>query len=218
MKNILASEKVAAYSHAGTIPVFIIGLMALLVTGAGNSALQLVALVYGFSAILLFSCSFLYHANKKRENDKSLWRKLDHTAIFFLIAGTYTPICYIYLDGTMKWSILGAQWGLVFAGTVFKLFFINAPRYIGTLIYLIMGWIVLIPFPTLVDTMAGPALTMLIVGGVMYTVGAIIYGFKWPNPWPDIFGFHEIFHVFVSAGAVPHLGMVFWGVRYAVMQ
>jgi len=216
--SILPSEKVAAYSHAGTVPFFIVGLIALVVTGAGNVAIQIVALVYGCSAIFLFCSSFLYHANKKKENDKTLWRKLDHTAIFFLIAGTYTPICYIYLDGTMKWSILGAQWALVFAGTVFKLFFINAPRYIGTLIYLVMGWIVLVPIATLAKTMVGPGLTLLIAGGVMYTVGAFVYGFKWPNPWPEIFGFHEIFHVFVSIGALLHLAMVLWGIRYAMMQ
>jgi len=214
--DILSSEKVAAYSHLGTIPFFIISTFFLLVTYLGDPAMQLVALAYGLSAIFLFSSSFLYHANKRAENARNIWRKLDHTAIFFLIAGTYTPLCYLYLDGPLKWSILGAQWGLVVAGTVFKFIFINAPRYIGTLIYLIMGWIVLVPIKTLMDVMPPTVLALLFGGGVLYTIGAIIYGFKWPNPRPSFFGFHEIFHVFVSVAALLHLAMVVYGMRFAI--
>lgn len=216
--NILHSEKVAAYSHAATIPFFVLGTIILVADCAGKPAIQLAVLVYGLSGIFLFSSSFLYHANKRKENDKTLWRKFDHTAIFCLIAGTYTPLCFLYLDGAMKWSIIGAQWGLVIAGTVFKFIFINAPRYIGTLIYLIMGWIVLIPLFTLVHTMPGGVLVLLFAGGVMYTVGAVIYGFKWPDPCPGVFGFHEIFHIFVSTGALLHLWMVWCGVGYAVLS
>lgn len=216
--NILQSEKVAAYSHGATVPFFVLCTIVLLIIGAGNVGIQIVALLYGLSAIFLFSASFLYHAHKREENTETLWRKLDHTAIFFLIAGTYTPLCYLYLDGGMKWSILGAQWGLVLAGTIFKFVFINAPRYIGTLIYLIMGWIVLVPIATLVETMPALSLSLLIAGGIMYTIGALIYGFKWPNPKPGFFGFHEIFHVFVSVGALLHFCTVFIGVWYAVQS
>ena len=214
--NILQSEKVAAYSHGATIPFFVLGTILLVVFGAGDIGMQLAVLMYGLSGVFLFSASFLYHAHKRQENTETLWRKLDHTAIFFLIAGTYTPLCYLYLDGAMKWSILGAQWGLVLAGTVFKFFFINAPRYIGTLIYLVMGWIVLVPSATLAETMSALSLSLLIAGGIMYTIGAIIYGFKWPNPNPGFFGFHEIFHVFVSAGALLHFCTVLVGVLGAV--
>lgn len=215
--KILHSEKIAAYSHGATIPFFVVGTIVLVPSCGGNLAIQLAVLVYGLSGIFLFSASFLYHANKKNEDEKTLWRKLDHTAIFCLIAGTYTPLCFLYLDGAMKWSIMGAQWGLVIGGTVFKFIFINGPRYIGTLIYLIMGWIVLIPLFTLVHTMPGRALMLLFSGGIMYTVGAVIYGVKWPDPCPGFFGFHEIFHVFVSASALLHLWMVLSGVRYALL-
>lgn len=213
--KILQSEKVAAYSHGATIPVFLFGIIVFLVIGRGQIGTQLAALLYCISGVFLFSSSFLYHAHKREENTQTLWRKLDHTAIFFLIAGTYTPLCFLYLDGAMKWSILIAQWGLVLAGTVFKFIFITAPRYIGTLIYVLMGWIVLIPIGTLVDTMPGPALSLLFGGGIMYTIGAIIYGFKWPDPKPGYFGFHEIFHVFVSVGALLHLVMIIFGVWFA---
>ena len=213
--KILRSEKVAAYSHLGTVPFFLFSTVFLLLTNPGNPGVQFVALAYGLSGIFLFCASFFYHANKKHGNEKNFWRKLDHTAIFFLIAGTYTPLCYLFLDGTMKWSILGAQWGLALVGTVFKFISINAPRYTGTLIYLIMGWIVLVPIVTLIDVMPTMGLAMLFGGGVLYTIGAIIYGFKWPNPKPSFFGFHEIFHFFVSGAALLHLAMIVYGIRFA---
>lgn len=211
--NILQSEKVAAYSHGATVPFFVFGTILFFIIGAGNVGIQIASILYSVSGIFLFSSSFLYHAHKRQENTQTLWRKLDHTAIFFLIAGTYTPICYLYLDGTMRWSILGAQWGLVLAGTIFKFIFINAPRYIGTLIYVLMGWIVLVPITTLIDTMPANVLSLLFAGGIMYTIGAVIYGFKWPNPKPGFFGFHEIFHVFVSVGALLHFAMILCGIN-----
>jgi len=214
--KILQSEKVAAYSHGVMIPFFVLGTIWLLILGAGHVGIQVACQLYGISGVFLFAASFLYHAHKQEENAVTFWRKLDHTAIFFLIAVTYTPLCYLYLDGAMKWSIIGTQWGLVVAGTVFKFIFLNAPRYIGTLIYLTMGWIVLVPVVSLVENMPGQALSLLFAGGVMYTIGAIIYGFKWPDPRPGMFGFHEIFHIFVSLGALLHLGTVLVGVWYTV--
>ncbi len=210
--KISQTEKISAYTHGGTIPVMIIGTIILLIISSGNTPAQIISLIYGLSGIFLFSASFLYHSKKVTENDESFWRKLDHTAIFFLIAGTYTPMCFLYLEGKMMWGILIAQWSLVLAGTIFKLFFINAPRVIGTLIYLLMGWIVVIPISTLVHTMPHTALILLASGGLSYTIGAIIYAFKRPNPVPDFFGFHEIFHIFIIGGAMLHLSMVIYGI------
>ena len=210
--DIPASEKISAYSHGATIPVIAIGTIALVVISAGDISTQIVSLVYGVSGVFLFFASFMYHAKKQAENGKTLWRKLDHTAIFFLIAGTYTPLCFLYLEGKMLWGILVAQWSLVVAGTLFKFFFINAPRALGTLTYLFMGWIVLIPIITLVETMPRGGLVLLGTGGLSYTVGAVIYAVKRPNPLPGFFGFHEIFHLFISGGAVLHLAMLIYGV------
>lgn len=207
------NEKISAYTHGGAIPVMTIGTVVLVYMSRGNLNLQIVSLIYGLSAILLFTASFLYHCRKSGENDTSIWRKLDHSAIFFLIAGTYTPMCYLYLDGWMRWGILIAQWSLVFSGVIFKLFFINAPRVIGTAIYLIMGWIVIVPISRLVNTMPGDVLFLLAAGGLSYTAGAIIYAIKKPNPVPDRFGFHEIFHLFIIAGAIFHLVMIVAGIE-----
>ena len=211
--NIPHTEKISAYTHGGTVPVMIIGTIILLILSAGNTAAQIVSLIYGLSGVFLFSASFLYHSKKVIENDTSFWRKLDHTAIFFLIAGTYTPMCFLYLEGKMMWGILIAQWGLVLSGTIFKLFFVDAPRIIGTMIYLLMGWIVVIPISTLIQTMPHTGLILLASGGISYTVGAIIYALKKPNPVPDFFGFHEIFHIFIIGGAMLHLSMVIYGIE-----
>lgn len=211
--NIPVQEKVAAYTHAGTIPIFVIGTVFLLIISSGDIQTQIVSLLYGMSGVFLFTSSFMYHSRKQIENDTSLWRKLDHTAIFFLIAGTYTPLCFLYLEGKMKWTILIAQWSLVVTGTIFKFLFINAPRVFGTLIYLLMGWIVIIPISTLAHTMPLPALIFLVTGGLSYTIGAIIYACKKPDPWPGLFGFHEIFHLFITGGAILHLLMVIYGVK-----
>lgn len=210
------TEKISAYTHGGTIPVMIIGTVLLLIISSENITAQIVSLIYGLSGVFLFSASFLYHTKKVVENDTTLWRKLDHSAIFFLIAGTYTPICFFYLEGNMKWGILIAQWSLVLSGIIFKLFFVNAPRVIGTMIYLLMGWIVVIPISTLVHTMPNASLALLAAGGISYTIGAVIYIIKRPNPLPDFFGFHEIFHIFIIGGAVLHLAMVVYSIEQYV--
>lgn len=212
--QILKKEKISAYSHAAAIPVMIIGTIIMLILSGDNTAHRIVALIYGFSAVALFTASFLYHSNKRSENETSIWRKLDHSAIFILIAGTYTPICYIYLDGWMRWGILIAQWSLVFSGIIFKLFFINAPRFIGTMIYLAMGWIVVIPVKQLYTNMPADIMSFLVAGGLAYTFGAIIYAAKKPNPLPEYMGFHELFHFFIVAGAMFHLIMVIKGIEY----
>lgn len=212
--KILASEKIAAYSHCATIPIIAIGSLVLVILAMGDFSTQVVSIIYGLSGIFLFSASFLYHSKKQMENEKTFWRKLDHTAIFFLIAGTYTPLCFLYLEGKMRWWILIAQWSLVMLGTLFKFLFINAPRILGTIVYLVMGWLVLVPIVSLVKTMPRVALIFLVAGGLSYTIGAVIYACKRPNPRPSFFGFHEIFHLFISGGAILHLVMLIDGVTH----
>jgi len=207
-------EKISAYSHAAAVPVMIAGTIIMIIISGENISHKIVAIIYGFSAVALFTASFLYHSKKQAENETSIWRKLDHSAIFILIAGTYTPICYIYLDGWTRWGILIAQWSLVFSGIIFKLFFINAPRFIGTMIYLAMGWIVVIPIKQLYTNMPGDIMSFLVAGGLAYTLGAVIYALKKPDPLPGYMGFHELFHFFIVAGAMFHLVMIIKGIEY----
>jgi hemolysin III len=216
MKYMIAipdSEKISAYTHGGAIPFMVVGTILLLKISSGHLSAQIVSLIYGISGIFLFSASFYYHTKKPIENDESFWRKLDHVAIFFLIAGTYTPVCFLYLEGKMRWGMLIAQWSLVLLGTIFKLFFIDTAKIIGTAIYLIMGWLVVIPFTTLVHTMPIVTQIFMIAGGLLYTIGAIIYALEKPDPLPRSFGFHGIFHLFVNGGALLHLLMVMYGMK-----
>ncbi len=208
---LLKEEKVSAYTHGALVPVMVAGTIVLVILAGINWRLKLVSLVYGLSAIALFTASFLYHSKKKYPNEKSVWRRLDHSAIYILIAGTYTPMCFIYLEGWMMKGILIAQWSLVLVGVLLS-FFSNASRVFSTIIYVLMGWVVVIPLRTLIEVMPVSIIILLVSGGIFYTLGAIIYAIKRPNPFPPYMGFHEIFHIFVILGAGFHLAMVIAGV------
>jgi len=175
---------------------------------AASGPLLFVGLVYCFSMMFMFTASATYHALRFTSRGQSLWRRIDHLAIFFMIAGSYTPICFVHLNGAWRWSVLGVQWGLVALGLLFKLYFLHTPRWVTAAIYVVMGWIALIPINHLAASMPSQALWLLFLGGVSYTVGALIYAVKRPNPFPGMFGFHEIFHVFVVAGAAFHYALV----------
>ena len=172
-------------------------------------ALLAVSLIYGLSMTFMFSASALYHAHKTQEGGNGFWRRLDHLAIFFMIAGCYTPICYVHLTGGWRWSILGVQWGLVLLGAAFKLLFLGAPRALTAGIYLVMGWIVVIPLGRLINSLTTVDLMLIFLGGMAYSVGAVCYAVKRPNPVPGLFGFHEIFHVLVLMGAGVHYVAMF---------
>ena len=170
--------------------------------------LNIVTIIYGISNMILFLASSLYHANKQKEDEVSIWRKLDHIAIFIMIAGTYTPIIYVYLTGYWRWSIIIIQWSLVVGGLFFKFFYLNAPRYLYTIIYLLMGWMGIVPIKKFLSTMPGSSLLLLFGGGLSYTIGAIFYIIKKPK-FNIYFGFHEIFHIFILLGAVLHYLLVY---------
>jgi hemolysin III len=160
--------------------------------------------------------SALYHAFKREENQASFLRKMDHFAIFCMIAGTVTLMSYIYLEGYLKWGIIIAQWALVFAGFFLKVFYIRAPRVFTTVVYLLMSWMVIIPIKQLITVMPTTSIILLFLGGLAYSTGAVIYMLKKPNPMPNFFGFHEIFHLFVLLGVFLHLPVVYLAVSNAI--
>ena len=206
--NILQNEKISAYSHGALIPVMAVGAIILAILAGRNIELQIFLLIYGLSAVILFTASFLYHARKKSQNERSLWRKIDRSAIFVLIAGTSTPMCFLYLNGTVMWVVLAAQW-LVALLAIGFLFFVNAPRKISTLIYLSMGTLCITPIIKSFNLIPSIVFALFVAGGISYIAGAIVYAVKKPNLH---IGFHEIFHMFVIAGAVCHMFMIMGGV------
>lgn len=210
--SILKAERISAYSHGVLIPVMTAGAVLLAILARSNMALLIFLLVYGLSAIILFTASFLYHAMKKSTNERTVWRKLDRSAIFVLIAGTSTPLCFLYLNGAMMWWILALQWLFVFSG-IAVIFFVNVPRVISTLIYLLTAILCVIPVLASFTIIPAGIFTLFIAGGLSYLAGAIIYAVKKPNLHLD---FHEIFHMFVIAGAVFHMVMIIGGVTIYV--
>ena len=166
--------------------------------------------IFGGAMILLFTASTLYHWLPVSEKWVRFLRRVDHSMIFFYIAATYTPICLIPLRGPWGWSLFGMIWGLAAAGIIMKIFWMHAPRWLSTAIYLAMGWMVLVGVYPLVRELSTGALCWLAGGGVVYSAGAVIYALKWPDPWPKVFGFHEIFHIFVIGGSFCHFVVMYW--------
>jgi len=201
------------YSHLAGAIASLAGYIVLLCNSGGDVTKIVLSTIYSMCAIFIFTCSSIYHGQKEEQDDTNPWRKLDHIAIFFMIAGTYTPICWVYMDVYWRWSIIGAQWLLVILGLVFKLIFIKSPRWLTILIYLLMGWMALIPLGQLLANMPVSSLWLLLAGGIAYSVGAVIYALKKPNPCPGVFGFHEIFHSLIVIGAVLHYFMIYAAIK-----
>lgn len=175
-----------------------------------GSVLHVVAFtVFGISLILLYVASTTYHMIKRPKRLSNALHRIDHMMIFVLIAGTYTPICLIPLKGTLGLTFLSIIWSVAIAGILFKVFWMNAPRWINTGIYIGMGWMAVIIILPLLKTLPPNAIFWLFAGGVAYTVGALIYGMKWPKRNAKWFGFHEIFHVFVLIGSLCHFVMMY---------
>ncbi|APV45437.1 hemolysin III [Dehalogenimonas formicexedens] len=202
------SEAFSCYSHLGGAIAGAAGLVALLVLTWGRWDLLAVVLIYGLAITALFSFSATYHALKRRDGETSIWRKLDHIAIFIMIAGSYTPLVYIYLDGLWRVFMIAIPWAIVAVGVVYKLFWMHAPRILSPILYLGMGWLALAPMRQLWLSMPRLAFWGVVAGGVAYSIGAVIYALKRPNPVPGVFGFHDIFHIWIIIGASLHFAVV----------
>ena len=186
------------------------GLIVLLATATRAGRLdQLLAFgVFGFSLIALYSASALYHLLPLSLVGVARLRQVDHMAIFLLIAGTYTPFCLLALDGGWRVGLLCLVWGLALCGILLKLLWMDAPRWLSVALYLGMGWVALIAAPALFRAVPAGGMAWVLVGALVYSAGALIYGLKRPNLIPGVLGFHELWHLFVLAGSACH----FWAV------
>lgn len=162
--------------------------------------------VFMCSMVALYSASTIYHSVTVRDRVLRVFRKLDHMMIFVLIAGSYTPICLIVLGGRSGYTLLAVVWGIALVGMTIKACWITCPKWFSSVIYIAMGWICLAVFGTLWNTLPHSAFLWLLVGGLIYTVGGIIYALKLPifNSKHQNFGSHEIFHLFVLGGSICH--------------
>jgi hemolysin III len=175
-----------------------------LVTTAPAGLATLAAVVYALTLVGMFGASALYHRGSWSPSTAKRLLQLDHTAIFLLIAGTYTPIALLAMDGTARAATLTAVWVIATAGIVFEWMPVPAPRGYVTTVYLCLGWIGVFSFRPLYDATGWAGVLLIAGGGLCYTVGAIVHAARKPDPWPETFGYHEIFHVLVIVAALLH--------------
>jgi hemolysin III len=188
--------------HAGTFPLTIIGGIVLIALAEGPWA-KWASAVFTLTSMLLFGLSALYHRFDWKPRTKVLLKRIDHANIFLLIAGTYTPMAILALPPEKGWLLLGIVWGGALVGIGFRVFWIHAPRWLYVLLYLLLGWAAVMYLGDLLEASVA-MMVLVIVGGVLYTIGAIVYALKKPNPWPGHFGFHEIFHVCTVLAFICH--------------
>jgi hemolysin III len=180
-----------------------------LVLTAPSGRATAAAAVYAACVVVLFGSSALYHRVNWRSSGARRWmRRLDHSAIFLLIAGSYTPFALLVIHGTLGDVILAVVWSGAVAGIVLKLVWIDAPKWLITVIYVALGWVALAAAPDLFQELGVLAASMVALAGLLYTIGALVYAFQRPDPVPAVFGYHEVFHVLVVVAA---------GLQYAVV-
>ncbi|WP_396652580.1 hemolysin III family protein [Microbacterium sp. Se5.02b] len=179
--------------HAATFPVAVVAGIILIVVAEGAAA-KWAAAVFMLTSMLLFGNSALYHRIDWSPKMKVLLKRIDHANILLLIAGTYTPLAVLALPPAKGVLLLSLVWGGTLVGILFRVFWINAPRWLYVALYLLLGWAAVMYIVDLLDANVA-MMVLVIVGGLLYTGGAIVYALKKPNPWPGHFGFHEIFHV-----------------------
>lgn len=197
-------EPVSGLTHLGGAIAAFIGQIVLLALASSGLEKLISALVYGLSLVGLFSASAAYHLVNAGPKVTAVLRKLDHSAIYLLIAGTYTPFCVNAFSGFYRWGLLAIVWGIAIAGIVVKLFYMGAPRWLSAGIYVLMGWLCLMAAGEMTVALTPFTLGWLIAGGVIYTLGAVVYAAKLFNFAPGKFGFHEVWHIFVLLGALAH--------------
>ncbi|NMM63863.1 hemolysin III family protein [Clostridium sp. P21] len=208
MKKIFR-EPVNGFTHMFGAIVSLVGLILLITkvvfSSSSISGLKLTGvIIFGLSLIFLYTASSVYHLVNSSEKVIKFLRRLDHSMIFILIAGTYTPICLIALSGTLRWVLFVTVWSMAALGILFKMVWFNLPRWISTSFYIGMGWLAIFVISPISKVLSISGVVWLLLGGIFYTVGGIIYAAKWPKLNIKILGFHEIFHIFVLLGSFSH--------------
>ena len=202
--------KLRGWLHLGTAPLALAGGIVLIALSP-TTLTRIGSLVFTVSALLLFTVSAIYHTGTWSPRTWAFLRRFDHSNVFVLIAGSYTPFALLLLDGVERTVLLSVVWGGAIAGVLFRVFWTDAPRWLYTPIYIALGWAAVFFIPGFFDgaqSLGGglgiAAFVMIVVGGGLYTLGGAVYGFKFPNPSPRWFGFHEVFHSFTVLAFASH--------------
>ncbi|MGI6544172.1 MAG: PAQR family membrane homeostasis protein TrhA [Limnochordia bacterium] len=211
--HIRIKDPISGYTHLGGMLLAMAGLVLLILKAVQlGTAWHVVSFtIFGGSMVLLYAASAFYHLLSLSPRGDYIMRRIDHMMIYLLIAGSYAPFCLVALRGAWGWSMFGFIWTTAIVGMVVNFFWTKAPRWLYTLLYAVMGWAVVIATRPLLQALPAGGFVWLLTGGLFYTVGAVIYAVKWPKLKPGVFGFHELWHLFVLAGTMSH----FWAVyRY----
>ncbi|WP_404359304.1 hemolysin III family protein [Cytobacillus firmus] len=210
--NSYIREPINGLTHlAGAILSFA-GLLAMVIkaslTTSSPIAITAVA-IFGISLMLLYSASATYHMVIAKDKVIAFLRKLDHSMIYVLIAGSYTPFCLITLNGVTGWVLFGIVTAVALSGILFKMIWFNCPRWLSTALYIAMGWIIVFAFSPLSESLSSAGVLLLLLGGILYTIGGVIYAVKPRFLEFNHMGFHEIFHIFIMMGSMAHFLCVF---------
>ncbi len=197
-------DPVSGLMHLGAAVIAGLGLLALVYLGRDSVPKQMSLFIYGVSLIAMFAASATYHLVNAQPATMKFLRKVDHSSIYLIIAGTYTPICLYFFTGFWQWGMIALIWTFALVGILVKLVFINAPRWLTVVIYLVMGWLGVFAIPEMLNAMPPGAIWWLFAGGIFFTLGAVVYARKKPDWYPNVFGFHELWHVFVILGCLCH--------------
>jgi hemolysin III len=198
-------------SHQYAFFAFVACGITLILTASGVKA-TVAAAIYASAVCALFGTSALYHRVTWRARARRWMRRLDHTMIFVLIAGTYTPVALIALSGAVSRVVLWVVWGTAAAGMLLKLLWIDAPKWLAALVYIALGWVSVTVLGELPAVIGWVGIAGLALGGLLYSAGAVIYARGRPNPVPGVFGYHEVFHAFVIAAAALHYSVIAFAV------
>jgi hemolysin III len=202
-----ATPRLRGWLHVIGAPLAVI-LGFALVLQADTSRERVGVVIYAASLTGLFTMSAIYHRGRWRPAVKAWLQRVDHSMIFVLIAGTYTPFCLLVLAGSTSWIVLSIVWGGAIAGIVTRLTWHNAPRALFVPLYLALGWVAVAVVPGLVAGASLATNLLLVAGGVLYTIGAIVFATHKPDPFPQVFGFHEVFHALTIAAAGCHAAAI----------
>lgn len=200
-------EPVNTLTHLVGAIASIVGSIVLIGLTRDNGPKMVSILIYGISMVFLYTSSALLHGVKTSDENRMRLNRLDHMAIFLLIAGTYTPIAYNVFPDPWRWGVLGTVWLVVLLGSGYKLFSMRIHGFLNASIYVFLGWGSVLPLllaSNLLPLFPVGGLLLLLIGGLIYTLGFLVYWFRRPDPWPGLLGHHEIWHLFVLAGSLCH--------------